>query len=111
MSERDFASAIEHELTLRGYRVLRVCDYTEGRRGVFGLRACTSPIIKSAGADYLVVPGSGMPVVLARDAETVRAALIDGPFFLELKDPLRRATKTGAQVEQERWMRWVGGEK
>jgi hypothetical protein len=110
MSERDFASAVEQELALRGRRVLRVCDYTEGRRGVFGLRALTSPMIKSAGADYIVLPAHGMPVVLARNFETVRDALIDAPFFLELKDPERPQSRRSAhEDEQDKWLRWVAG--
>ncbi len=109
MSEADFAKTVEMRLHLSGRRVLRVCDVTDGRRGLYGLRAITRPGIDSTGADYLVLPGSGMPTVLARSSETIAAAIheLGGPFFLELKDP--RARHRRDQVEQEAWIRWVGG--
>lgn len=110
MTERDFAHRVTGELVARGKRVLRVCDYTEGRRGIFGLKVLGENI-KSAGADYLVLPSHGMSVILARDIETVRvAALAELPFFLELKDPERRASaRQQHEAEQEKWMKFVRG--
>ena len=107
MSEREFADAVQLALAYRGRRVLRVCDYTEGRRGVFGLRAISLPLIQSSGADYLVLPGDGMPVVLVRSMDDVLRGEADSTgdaFFLELKDP---KAKKRSQEEQEKWIRWV----
>lgn len=108
MTEADFQRAIVARLSY-GRRVLRASDVRDARRGVYGLRACTLPNIASTGADLLVMPTTGIPCVLARSREEVEAALAthDGPFFLELKEPGRRARKD--QTAQESWMRWVSG--
>lgn len=101
MSEREFAAEVVKRLTLHGHRVLRVCDYVEGRRGVFGLRA---PGIKSPGADYLVLPQTGMDVVVTSD---MLFAPPQAPYFLELKEP--GAKKRYNEQEQEKWIQWVRG--
>lgn len=110
MSEADFARAMELRLHLGGRRVLRVSDVHDSKRGLYGLRAITLPSIDSTGADYLVMPGKGMPVVLARRRRDVEEALVahtGAPFFLELKDPCARPRKD--QLAQEEWFRFVKG--
>lgn len=109
MSEADFAKSVEIRLHFAGRRVLRACDGKDSRHGVYGLRAVTRPSIDSTGADYLVLPDGGMPVVLARDSAAIEAALkeMSGPFFLELKDPKARCRKD--QIEQDAWIAWVRG--
>lgn len=102
MSEREFAAEVVSRLTLHGHRVLRVCDYVEGRRGVFGLRA---PGIKSPGADYLVLPPTGMNVIVANEFTSVYAEDVDRPYFLELKEP--GAKKRYNEQEQEKWIQFV----
>jgi hypothetical protein len=109
VSEADFAKSVELRLHFAGRRVLRACDGKDARHGMHGLRAVVRPSIDSTGADYLVLPEGGMPVVLARDSTAIEAALREyrGPFFLELKDPKARARKD--QVEQDAWIAWVRG--
>lgn len=102
MSEREFAAEVVSRLTLHGYRCLRVCDYVEGRRGVFGLRA---PGIKSPGADYLIVPTRGMPVHVARSVDEIFHEDSWTPYFLELKEP--GAKKRYNEQEQEKWIQFV----
>ncbi len=110
MSERDFARTVGEQIAAHGHRLLRVSDRTDGRRGIYGLRAVGTKIA-STGADYLVLPKAGMVTVMARDTATVRKVLkaLNEPFFLELKDP--EAYERKDQTEQERWFRWVAGEQ
>lgn len=109
MSESDFQRAICERLAWRRRRVLRVSDGTDARHGVYGLRALVDPPIDSTGADLLVLPATGMPVIVARSAAEVEAALAQhaGPFFAELKDPHRRGARVHA--EQADWIRYVTG--
>jgi hypothetical protein len=115
MSESDFAKTVVRRLALQGCRVLRVCDGTDSRHGNYGLRALTSPAIHATGADYLVVPYTGMTTVLSREwgrSMDKFARMQTAPWFLELKDPERRATKSGrGDAEQQRWIDWVGGKR
>lgn len=104
MSEREFAAEVVKRLTLHGHRVLRVCDYVEGRRGVFGLRA---PGIKSPGADYLVLPSSGATCIVAATMDDAVNQRREQPYFLELKEP--GAKKRYNEQEQEKWIQWVRG--
>lgn len=106
MSEAQFAKSVLQLLDLHGRRVLRVADHKEAIGGLYGLRALTRPIIKSSGADYLVLPRAGIPTHVVRDLSVVRfVAPGDGVCFLELKDPM--AAKR-SQPEQQRWIDWVG---
>lgn len=107
MTERAFAHQVTQALAVMGRRVLRSSDVTDSKRGIYGLRALTLPRIDSTGADYLVLPKAGMRCVLARSWREVEEALDEEGCFLELKDP--HAKRRADQVEQQRWMDWVGG--
>lgn len=110
VTERDFAHRVTAELIARGRRVLRVCDRADARHGLFGLKVLGVPI-RSAGADYLVLPREGMTALIVRDIGTVRD-IAGGHygFFLELKDPERRVSaRQEHEAEQEKWMKFVRG--
>lgn len=111
MSESQFAKGALDLLALHGRKVLRVSDGTDGRHGQYGLRALVSDewSRKTTGADYLVLPRDGMRCVVVRDISQVRF-LAPGKeaFFMECKDPF---AKRRTQVEQNRWLQWVAGEK
>jgi hypothetical protein len=115
VSESDFAKTVVRRLALQGCRVLRICDGTDSRHGNYGLRALTSPAIHATGADYLVIPYTGMTTVLARDWDARMdkfARTRPEPWFLELKDPEARVTQRGrGELEQQKWIDWVGGKR
>ena len=108
MSERDFAKTVTDCVAAHGRKMLRVADRSEGRRGVYGLRA-VGVDIASPGVDYLVLPERGLITLVASDTSVIRAFLTsrNEAFFLELKDP--RAPKRYNEDEQRRWIHWVGG--